>query len=74
MVDTGMAKTRVARLKNRVMLSFNDRDLDSLAQEAQEARLPVSTYARLLILNRPKAGAAPLPSTTKAASRASTSR
>ncbi|HMI84893.1 MAG TPA: hypothetical protein VK550_12420 [Polyangiaceae bacterium] len=51
-----MAKRRVepapVERKNRVMLSFSDRDYVSLAKEAKEAKLPIATYARLLILRR----------------------
>lgn len=38
--------------KNRVMLSFSDGDYETLAQKAREARLPIATYARLLILGQ----------------------
>jgi hypothetical protein len=51
-----MAKKRVeavpVKRKNRVMLSFSDRDFETLARKAKEARLPVSTYARLLVLGQ----------------------
>lgn len=51
-----MAKRRVepapVERKNRVMLSFSDRDYATLAKEAKEARLPIATYARQLILRR----------------------
>lgn len=54
-----MAKRRVEpapvkRIRqNRVMVSFIDpNDLAELAKEAEEAKLPVSTYARQLILRR----------------------
>jgi len=50
-----MAKKRVeppVERKNRVMLSFSDRDYATLAQKAKEARLPVATYARLLVLGQ----------------------
>jgi hypothetical protein len=41
--------------KNRVMLSFSDSDYATLAKEAKEARLPIATYARLIIVRRPAA-------------------
>jgi hypothetical protein len=50
-----MAKKRVpapVERKNRVMLSFNDRDFETLSQRAKEARLPTATYARLLIVGQ----------------------
>lgn len=50
-----MAKKRVpapVERKNRVMLSFSDRDYEFLVQKATEARLPIATYARLLILRQ----------------------
>jgi hypothetical protein len=50
-----MAKKRVpapVERKNRVMLSFGDRDYETLAKKARELRLPIATYARLLILNQ----------------------
>lgn len=51
-----MAKKRVratsAKRENRVMLSFSDRDYEILAQKAKEERLPVATFARLLVLKQ----------------------
>lgn len=51
-----MVKRRVepapVERKNRVMLSFSDSDYATLAKEAKEARLPIATYARLVILRR----------------------
>jgi hypothetical protein len=48
-----MAKKRVPaapiKRKHRVMLSFNSVDHEALEQEAQEAGLPVATYAKLLV-------------------------
>jgi hypothetical protein len=51
-----MAKKRVesapVERKNRVMLSFNDDDYEELAKDAKEAKLPVATFARLVVLRR----------------------
>lgn len=51
-----MAKTRVkpalVKRKNRVLLSLNDRDHKSLAQMALEARLPIATFAKHLVLKQ----------------------
>ena len=38
--------------KNRVMLSFSDKDYETLAEKAKAAHLPIATYARLLILDK----------------------
>jgi hypothetical protein len=38
--------------RNRVNITFSDRDFASLAKKAKEEQLPVTTYARLLILRQ----------------------
>lgn len=47
-----MAKKRVESApsqRNRVNVSFSDRDYETLAKRAQEEQLPITTYAKLLI-------------------------
>jgi hypothetical protein len=71
-----MAKKHVLaseKLENRVMVSFSDHDYASLEKEAKAARLPVATYARILIARQlPLARALPLPRPRPVASRAKT--
>lgn len=38
--------------RNRVSVTFSDRDYETLTQKAKEERLPIATYTRQLILRQ----------------------
>jgi hypothetical protein len=55
-----MTKKRVEPIeRNRVNVSFSNRDYETLSKRAKEEQLPITTYARLLILRQMALAASP---------------
>lgn len=50
--DESATRERKRVRKTRIMLSFSTHDYEMLLQDAEEAQLPIATFARIVVLRR----------------------